>query len=459
MDRVVDAITSYATSLSYADLPQAVIAQAKHLIIDSVGCALGAATSPPATIVSAIARGVRSDTPATLMLSGLSTTPDLAAFANGCLIRYLDYNDTYIGTETVHPSDMLAPALATAESMNGDGRALIVGFVLGYEVLANLTDNGAMRRGERGPQWDQSTYGAIAAATVSATLMGLSKEQIGHAISLAAASHLAIGQIRTGQISHWKGCAVANASRNGVFCATLAAQGMTGPAEIFEGPRGFFKATGGPFDMLPFGGGDAAFRIMSARIKPYPAGYYAQSAIEAALQVRPGISRLDDVQTIRLETFPAGYSAMGSDKSRWSPETRESADHSLPFMLAMALMDGDVTTRHYDEGRFKHEDVRALMAKISISVGEESKGSPDAALSVVHIDLADGRTLTAKVAQHLGHFKRPMSDAQLEAKFRPMAEDYAGLPREQANRLLERLRHIDEITDIRSLLALTIVPT
>ncbi len=457
MDRVVDSMASYAVGLSYNDLPKEVVARAKHLILDAVGCALGAYPSAPATIARAVAQGVRSDTPATIMVSGQKTTPDLAAFVNGSMIRYLDYNDSYTGKGTTHPSDMLAASLAAAECAHGDGKAIILGMVLGYEILCNLTDNGSMQHEPGRPRWDQSTYGAIGAAVLAARLMGLGKEQMAHAISLALSSHLSLGQIRTGQISHWKGCAVGNASRNALFCTMLAAKGMTGPNYVFEGPNGFFSARGGPFEMLPYGGKGSDFRIMTARVKPYPSGYFSQSAIEAVLELKPKIGRLGDVREIRLETFPSGFQAMGSDESRWLPDTRESADHSLPFVMAMALMEGDVKIRHYDEERFKQPEVRAVMAKIKVAVGEESvKAWPAMPLNVLHVELANGQTLTTKVAYHLGHYKRLMTDAQLERKFRPMAEEYAKLPKAQVDRLLERLRNLEQVRDIGELLALTV---
>jgi 2-methylcitrate dehydratase len=407
-----------------------------------------------------MAQGVRSDFPATVMFSGQKTSPELAAFANGSMIRYLDYNDTYTGQGTTHPSDMLAPALAAAELARSDGKAVILGMVLGYEVLCGLTDSGAMKQGPHGQIWDQATYGVISAAVLSGRLIGLKKEQMTHAISLAISSHLSLGQIRVGQISHWKGCAVGNASRNGLFCAMLAAKGMTGPNYIFEGPYGFFEATGGPFNMPAYGGKGNDFRIMTARVKPYPAGYFSQSAIEAALELRSQIHSLEDIKQIRLETFPSGFKHMGSDQSAWLPDTRESADHSLPFVMAMAFMHGDLTIQHYDEELFKKPDARALMAKITVNVGEESvRAWPEVPLNVLHVELTSGQTLTTKVAYHLGHYKRLMNDEQQERKFRPMAEEYAKLPSAQVDHLLDRLRNLENVKDIGEFLNLTVAPT
>jgi len=456
MDRLVDQLTSYALQLSYHDLPQEVVDRTKHLILDTVGCALGAAPSPPATIARAMAAEVSSATPATVMVGGQETSPDLAAFANGAMIRYLDYNDTYTSNGTCHPSDMLAPTLAAVDSLHDGGKAAILGMVLGYEVLCGLTDSGAI---PRDGGWDQAAAGVVSAAVVAAKLLGLKREQMGHAISLAVSSHLSVGQIRSGQISHWKGCAVANASRNATFCAMLAAKGMTGPNFIFEGPSGIFRAMGGPFEMQPFGGEGGSYRIMTARIKPYPSGYFSQSAIEAVLELRPNISDVNDIKEVRLQTFPSGYHAMGSDESRWRPETRESADHSLPFVMAMALMEGGLEIRHYDQEYFKRPEVRALMVKIRVEIGEEPvRAWPEVPLNIVDIEMSSGEVHSTKVAYHLGHFQRPMTDADQERKFRPMAQEYAKLPREQVDRLLDRLRNLEQVKDIGQVLALTVAP-
>jgi len=313
-DRIVNHLCDYALRLAYHDLPQEVIRRTKDIVMDTVGCALGGAESPPAKIARAAASEITSAIPSTVLTSGEKTSPDLAAFANGVMIRYLDFNDTYAGSPTCHPSDLFAPVLAVADARNGNGKDVILGTVLGYEVLCGLIDAGSK---ERGRIWDQSTYGVIAAAVVAAKLFGHTKEQMANAISLAVSSHISLEQIRRGQISHWKGCALANASRNAVFCAMLAAKGMTGPEEVFEGKAGFLNSTGIRFEITPFADSAESYRILKARLKAFPSGYFSQSAIEAILSLRTQIPDLDDIKEIRLQTFPAGYEVMGSGEANW----------------------------------------------------------------------------------------------------------------------------------------------
>ncbi len=455
MDRILQNLTDYAMGLSYGDLPDEVIDRAKHLIVDTVGCALGAAQSPPALIARAAAAEVTSATPTTVLVSGQKTSPDLAAFANGVMIRYLDFNDTYTGVSTCHPSDLLAPVLAIVDATQGSGRDAILGIVLGYEIFCNLIDSGAMDP-ERG--WDQSTYGLIAAAAVAAKLNGLSRDQMANAISLATASHITLEQVRRGQISHWKGCAMANASRNAIFSAMLASRDMTGPAEIFEGRVGLINGTGVSFELQPFAGTRDPYRILRARVKAFPSGYFSQSAIEGILQLRPRISNMDDIKEIRLQTFPSGYHVMGSSEANWKPETRETADHSLPFVMAVALMEGGVEIRHYDQMYYKRPDVRALMQKISVRIGDEPKAAwPDVPLNILEIEMRSGEVLSTKVSYHLGHFKRLMTDEDQERKFRPMAE--ALLPKRQIDDLLACLRRLERVERINDLISLTKAPS
>jgi 2-methylcitrate dehydratase len=453
-DQILNHFCDYALKLSYRDLPEEVTRRTKYIVMDTVGCALGGAESPPAKIARAAAAQITSVTPSTVLVSGQKTSPDLAAFANGVMIRYLDFNDTYAGSPTCHPSDLLAPALAVVDAINGNGQDVILGTVLGYEVFCGLIDAGAK---ERGRIWDQSTYGVIAAAVVAAKLFGHSKEQMANAISLAAASHISIEQIRRGQISHWKGCALANASRNAVFCAMLAAKGMTGPEEVFEGKAGFFASTGIRFEITPFADTADTYRIMKARLKAFPAGYFSQSAIEAIVNLRPQIADLDDIKEIRLQTFPAGYEVMGSGEANWQPETRESADHSLPFVMAVALMEGGVKIRHYDELYYQRADVRALMQKITVRIGDEPVAAwPEVPLNIVDVELTSGKVLSTRVAYHLGHFKRLMTDEEQERKFRPLAEPL--LPKNQIDDLLACLRRLDEVERISELISLTVAP-
>ena len=444
MERLTDQIVSFSQELTFADLPPGVVARAKDLILDAVGCGLGAVSSPPGLIAQAMAATVSSTTPATVIGTGQRTSPDLAAFANGVMIRYLDYN----------PSDLISAALASTEAAGGDGRSAIVGTVLAFEVLYALADT--RHHGydaESGwARWDPATRTAVASAAVAARQLGLSREQAGHAVSMATVSHLTLGKVRRGQLSHWKGSATANASRNAVFCALLAARGMTGPSPVFEGPNGFFEAVGTEIDFQPTPGG--THRIMDAHVKAVPAGFYGQGAAEAAAELRPKIPGLDAVKEVRVLTSPHGAQAMGNDVSRWRPETRETADHSLPFVVAMTFMEGRLEVRHFDEERYKRPDVREFMAKVQVIASDELADGPlRLSFTEVAVETESGDVHTARVARPLGHPERPLTDEDYERKFRSLAQ--AVLPEERIVRLIERLRDLEHAEEVGSVIELS----
>ncbi len=197
---------------------------------------------------------------------------------------------------------------------------------------------------------------------------------------------------------------------------------------------------------------------MKARLKAFPAGYFSQSAIEGILDLRSQIPNVDDIREIHLQTFPAGYEVMGSGEANWLPETRESADHSLPFVMAVALMEGNLEIRHYDQMYYKRPDVRALMQKVTVRIGEGPIAAwPEVPLNIVDIEMKSGEILSTQVAYHLGHFKRFMNDEEQERKFRPLAELL--LPKKQINDLLACLRRLDELERISELISLTVAPS
>src|SRR5918997_161140 len=292
MSTIAERLSSYATSLHYRDLPPEIVHLAKRMIIDTIGCALGGYSSEPSKIARDLAATVISTQPCTIIGSGLTSSPDLATFANGVMIRYLDFNDGYTSQESGHPSDAIAAVLSPAEIAHGDGQSVITAIVLAYEVFCRFCDAASVRR--RG--FDHTTVGVIASTAAAAKALGLSREQTYEAFNLSITANNALYQTRIGDVSLWKGCAFANASRNAVFAVQLASQGMTGPSPIFAGAGGFFKAVSGePFALAAFGGQGRPFKILDCTIKRFPLGLYSQTVVAAALQVRGQLASVEEV--------------------------------------------------------------------------------------------------------------------------------------------------------------------
>jgi 2-methylcitrate dehydratase len=445
---LAEQLADYSCSLRYEDLPAPVVHEAKRRFIDSFATAVGAMSADAYAIAKRCALRVQSSPGASLLGGGRSST-EWATFVNGLLIRYLDYNDTYLSLEPAHPSDNLAAVLSVGESAGSKGQDLITAAVLAYEIQCRLCDAASLRR--RG--WDHVTYGAISSAVAACRLLALDAVRTTHAISVAGVCNTAMRQTRSGELSMWKGCAFANAARNGVFAALLAAEGLTGPAPIFEGELGFMKLLTGPFTLAPLGGGGRPFMITGTYIKFWPAEYHSQSAIDAALQLRPEVRGIRNVESIDIHTFDAAVDIIGKDPEKWRPKTRETADHSLPYCTAVALADGDVTDAQFEPKRFTDPELIDLVGRIKVH--------RDAALSARYprgipnrltVTLKNGKQLIREVEFPRGHAGNPMSDAEVEQKFRRLVEPRYG--KEKASRMLAACWKLENLDNIKELISL-----
>lgn len=452
MPTISEQLGAYAADLKYVDLPPEVIHQAKRMIVDTLGCALGGYDSEPTRIALAQAATVTSIEPATILCTGAQTSPDLAVFANGVMIRYLDFNDGYIGREAGHPSDSIAALLTAAEIGRADGRELIVATVIAYEIFCRMCDIVNFK-----PMgFDHTTIGAMASVLGAARLMGLNREQIATALSITVAANVALYQTRIGNVSMWKGCAYANASRNAIFFAQMAKRGMTGPSPVFEGRGGYFVAvTRQPFELAPFGSKDQpSFRIMDCLIKRYPLGQYSQSVVQAALEARTHVKNIDDIAEINVRTLHTAVEMMAGDPDKWRPANRETADHSMPYTAGVALKYGVIDIKYFDAPYLHDPELLELVSRIKCTVSEEAnRREPEAMLCDMDMVMKDGRRESIRVEYHRGHPKNPMSDAEIEEKFRVLAG--VQLPAAQLDALLGQLWHLEQIEELAPLFLLS----
>src|SRR2546423_5629920 len=303
---------------------------------------------------------------------------------------------------------------AGAERWGGMGPAAITAIALAYEVQCRLCDAASIRA--RG--WDHVTYGTFSTALASAKLMRLDPGKTRHAVNIAGVACAAMRQARVGELSHWKGVAFANAARHGVYSALLARAGMTGPAPIFEGQMGFEKELGvslgnvGEKFAVPFpqNSQGPASMILNTSIKYWPAEYHSQSAIEAALFLREHIGAVSQIASVDIESHDASVDIIGSEPEKWRPETRETADHSLPYITAIALIDGKVTDQQFQPSRFTDPAIWKFLENVKVTRNAElSSLYPGAVSNIVHVTLKNGRSLTKCVAYPLGNANNPES--------------------------------------------------
>ncbi len=442
-------LARYSRELKNRRLPSKTVHEVKRRLIDAFGCALGGWTATPAQIARDTAQSVRCHLGSTLLGTAWKTTPDLAAFANGTAVRFLDYNDTYLSKEPAHPSDNIAAALAVSEVAGEGGKRLIEAILLGYEVQCRLCDAAALR--PRG--WDHVVFGAFSTALVAAKLWRLSETKTCHALGLSGTSNYALRQTRVGELSMWKAAAFANTAKNGLFAVSLARLGMTGPAPIFEGEKGMMQIVSGSFDLpaLPLEG---PFKILETYIKYYPVEYHAQSAVEATLGLR---EQLKDVKPSRIDeivvrTSKISHEIIGRDPEKWHPKTRETADHSLPYCVAVAMLDGEVGLRQFDSKRISDPKLYSLMKRIQVVPDPElSTAYPGAIANTVEVRTG-GKVYSKRVDHPRGHPKNQMTDTEVEAKFHLLAEPL--LSKRRIQTILDRLWNLEKEKSIGDILAL-----
>ncbi len=437
-------IAEWVHGLTYEQLPTQTIHECKRRILDSLATTLGAYHARPAKVARAVAMAV-SDTRAGIVWGTQhSTTPDLAAFANGAMVRYLDYNDTYLSLEPAHPSDNIPAAVAVTQAQGKSGKDCLLAIVIGYEIQCRMCDYASLRVGG----WDHVTYGALSTAMLAGKLWDLDANALEHALGLAGVCNIATRQTRTGQISDWKACAFANAGRNGVFAANLARRGLTGPHEILEGPKGLIHQLdlGGLKD-LRLGRGD--YMIDKTYIKFWPAEYHSQSAIDACLQLRPQLAG-KTIDKIRIGSFEAAVSIIGSEPEKLRPTSRETADHSMFYCCAAALLDGDVTLRTFEDERLADPEILALIDKTEIVEDPElNKGYPKGIPNDVTITCSDGTQVNKRVDFPRGHAENPMTDDEVIEKFQRLAKGV--IAPQTADRLVEQVMAFEKLDDIADL--------
>ncbi len=416
---VVARLARFVVARSWDDLSTAAREELKIRVLDSLGCALGALDAPPVAAV----RGQLEEfggRPLCTLVGGGRTAPDRAALLNGALVRYLDFNDSYFAPgETCHPSDNLAPVLAAAEYARASGPELLTALAVAYQVQCRLCDEAPVRA----KGFDHTTQGAYAAAAGAAKALRLGAAESANAIAIAGTALNALRVTRTGALSQWKGLAYPFTAFGAVEATFLAARGISGPAEVFEGNKGFMDSIAGRFE-IDWDHEDLE-RVRRTFLKRYNAEIHSQSALEALLELREAHA-LDAsaVDRVELETFRVAYDIIGGGEEGGKKEirTKEQADHSLPYLLAVALLDGQVLPEQFTPQRIVRPDVQELLRRVEVRpAGDLSARFPAEHACRLRVHLLDGTTLAADKSDYEGFLTRPMSWEQARGKFERLA--------------------------------------
>jgi 2-methylcitrate dehydratase len=447
----VDALARFVCRSAWDDVSEPAREQLKLRVLDSLGVAFGALDGEPVAMVREQVREFGGAPLATLIGAGKSA-PDRAALYNGALVRYLDFNDSYLAPgETCHPRDNLSPVLAACEYAHADGRTLLTALAVAYQVQCRLSEAAPVRA----KGFDHTTQGAYAVAAGVARALALDERRTANAIAVAGTSLNALRVTRTGELSHWKGLAYPATAFGATHAAFLAMRGVTGPREVFEGTKGFIDAISGPFE-IDWSGEDLE-SVRGTILKRFDAEIHSQSAIEALLALRSE-HRLSgaEVERIELDTFQVAFDIIGGGEEGGKRRVRskEEADHSLPYLLAVALLDGKVLPEQFLPERIAADDVQELLRRVEVRPDPDlSQRFPEEHSARVRLRLRDGRTLERGQHDYEGFHTRPMDWDAVAVKFdRLAARNVEPGLREQIRRAVGELEEL-QIEALTRLLA------
>ncbi|HUJ96289.1 MAG TPA: MmgE/PrpD family protein [Terriglobales bacterium] len=442
----------WAADLQYAQLSQEAVYQAKRFLLDSAGCALGGYKQHDVKIALAVLDEVAGRGPATVIGTGKKIDAVSAALANALMIRCMDYNDIYWKQDPSHPSDIFPAALAGCERAKNAGKELIVGLALGHEFEMRFCEAAFPGVRERG--WHHATLTAFVSPIVAGRALHLTWEQIQHAIGISASRHCTLGAVTAGKLTMMKNTVDPMATQSGVLAALMAEKGYTGPEHVIDGKEGLAHCFGPEWklNILTDGLGES-WRITQCGMKFFPTEALTHTPISAVLDVvKENDLKPEQVTKIQIRSLARAADIL-SDPSKYDPHTKETADHSLPYVIAAALVDRQVTPAQFEMERIMNPEIRAQLRKVEVVADPEiEKVFPALQRVIVNITTTDGRTLSKQLDFPKGDPRNPLSDAEIEEKFSALAEGV--LSNAAQKKLKDAIWNLEKIGSVSKLMAL-----
>lgn len=412
----------WAAGLRYEDISSEAIHQAKRYLLDSVGCAFGGYLQEDCEIALEVLGECAGTGDCTVMGSGAKMDPVSATLANALMVRVMDYNDIYWQQDPSHPSDIIPAAMAACERQDLDARDLLMGIVLGHEFEMRLCEAALPGIRERG--WHHATLTAFAAPIVAARLLGLDADAIQHAIGISASRQASFGAVTAGKLTMMKNTVDPMATQSGMLAALLAEKGYTGPEHVIEGKEGIVHCLGPDWnlDVLTEGLGES-WRIELCGMKAFPTEALTHAPISATLDiVHQNDLAPEAIETVHIRSLARAADIL-ADPSKYDPQSKETADHSLPYVIAAAIADRNVTPAQFTPAKIQDPTIRAQLNKVKVTADPEIEAVfPKLQRVVVTIKTTDGREFIEKLDYPKGDPRNPLTDAEVEAKFDALAE-------------------------------------
>jgi len=451
-ETITAAMSRWAAALQFRDISAGAVYQAKRLLLDSFGCALGGYQQHDVSIALDILGEIAGRGLATIIGSRDRVDPVSASLANALMIRCMDYNDIYWKQDPSHPSDIFSAAIACGERAKSNGEELIVGLVLGHEFEMRLCEAAFPGIRERG--WHHATLTAFASPIVAGRMLHLTWEQIQHAIGISASRHCTLGAVTAGKLTMMKNTVDPMATQSGVLAAMLAEKGYTGPEHVIDGKEGLthvFKPEW-KVDLLTSGLGES-WRITQCGMKAFPTEALTHTPISAVLDiVKSQDLQPEQVSKVQIRSLARAADIL-SDPSKYDPHTKETADHSLPYVIAAALAERQVTPVQFTMDKIMDPKIREQLKKVEVVADPEiEKVFPALQRVIVRIDTTDGRSFNKQLDYPKGDPRNPLTDEELEEKFSALAEGV--LSQGAQNRVREAVWNLERVGSISELMAL-----
>ena len=442
----------WAAALEYKQLSKDAVYQAKRFLLDSVGCALGGYQQHDVKIALQVLDEVAAQGPATVIGTGKRVDAVSASLANALMIRCMDYNDIYWKQDPSHPSDIFPAAMAGCERAQTGGQDLIVGLVLGHEFEMRLCEAAFPGIRERG--WHHATLTAFVSPFVAGRVLGLTWQQIQHAVGISASHHCTLGAVTAGKLTMMKNTVDPMATQGGMLAALLAEKGYTGPEHVIDGKEGLTYCFGPEWklNLLTDGLGDS-WRITQCGMKFFPTEALTHAPISAVLDlVKKNDLHPDQVTQVGIRSLARAADIL-SDPTKYDPHTKETADHSLPYVIAAALVDRQVTPAQFEMAKIMDPTIRAQLKKVEVVADSEiEKVFPALQRVVVTITTTDGRSLTEQLDYPKGDPRNPLTDQEIEEKFAALADGV--LSSQAQKKLKEAIWDLENIDSVSKLMAL-----
>ncbi|HVN74967.1 MAG TPA: MmgE/PrpD family protein [Thermoanaerobaculaceae bacterium] len=421
-ERITATMARWAAGVRFEDLPADALREAKRYLLDSIGCALGGYLQHDVKIALAVFDEVAGPGPATVVGSGTKVDVVSAALLNALMVRVMDYNDIYWKQDPSHPSDIIPAAIAACERRGSDGRELAVGICIGHEFEQRMCEAAFPGIRERG--WHHATLTAFVSPIVAGRTLHLPWEKIQHAIGIAASHHATLGAVTAGKLTMMKNTVDPMATQAGVFAALLAEKGYTGPEHVIDGKEGLVHCFGPEWKLHTLTDGlGASWRITQCGMKAFPTEALTHAPISAVLDiVRSHDLRPGDVAEVHIRSLHKAADIL-SDPSKYDPRNKETADHSLPYVIAAAIVDRNVTPAQFTDAKIMDPVIREQLHKVKVVADPEvEKLFPALQRVIVKLTTTDGRTFDKQLDYPKGDPRNPLSDAEVEAKFDALAE-------------------------------------